>query len=280
MGEFKYNKEYVLDGSPLDYRDMDIIWTPAHYTPGVASSTLPFIYLIEYEQNRNQTVNQIKEVFSRIAGGDDILDPYNGLYSGMPTGNQYVLPYFSEDHHSISQTWGDADGLLNLFKDAVAAAKALGKLFSPNTTITMPKSWTGKGDGSVTTQFTLFNTCHLDLDPIKRNKRFIDVLIYRNLHAQSTALTSYPPSLYEVFIPGVKYIPVGVITALEVKNLGTLTKYDKYGIIPDAWSVSITISELIPESRNLYHEVVKSGGASTIGGSRVITSSINAITQG
>lgn len=277
----------------IDYRRGDVVWTTNQYDNSEGSEaiqSLPYIHLIEYEQQWAQTLAQITEFFKRAftgegTGGSNSLDAYSGMYFGTETKNQYILPFFSEHHHKISQSWNMRKGVADKVK-ATSWLEIASKHSFPGTGIVYPKSYEGGVEETVVINFELYNTLSRDADgrDVETNWKFINQLIFRNLHAQDNFITQTPPCLYEALIPGIKYIPVCVVSGLEITNIGSLNPVKSLGfswgqnqdwLIPDGWRVSISLQEIIKESRNTFVRGIQSsdGGVGLNG----ISSRIKAI---
>ena len=74
------------------------------------------------------------------------------------------------------------------------------------------------------------------------------------MHHRRNLMLSYPPCIYEVEIPGVRHCPAAFISNFKVKDMGH-KRYIDGTQYPDAYRVSISINEMLPESRNIYKGV-------------------------
>jgi hypothetical protein len=91
------------------------------------------------------------------------------------------------------------------------------------------------------------------------------MLIYQNRPNRKSRDLIDPPCLYEVMIPGVKFMPYAYISGLSVQFMGSRRSYylnvpslkgtsKILTIVPDAYMVNITLQGLVAESQNfLYH---------------------------
>ncbi len=256
-------------GFNFDFTSMGnngICWTTTPYT-AEALAELPGIELFGYQQQWSAAITNIQTVWKRLAatnkeGGN----PYYGLYSGTLT-TTYKLPFFSDDHHSITNTWEENQGPLgNMVKEGVDLVKTAVSIVKPAAGVLMPKSFSSPTPASYSFSFNLINTnagSGGDIaSNVGKNKRFIESIIRDSLHDQSNAAVVQPPLIYEVYIPGIRWSPASVITGLTVKNKGTMNNnmrnlfadptLPSYYIYPDAWEVTITINELIAETKMLY----------------------------
>lgn len=249
----------------IDFREKDIIWTASEFTKDeLTKSEFPYIEMTEYQMNFSATIQESIAYWTRIkesvVHGDlrQIAEPYANLYTGDQTGF-YVLPFFSDEHHEISQSWEESETFLGQYMNPIkeGIAKYSGLVVPAAGSIT-PKSYTGSAENNVSFSFFLINTGPNSITDIKKNQAFLDQFILKNLHNQNNALIVTPPSIYKVNIPGVRYMPVCVVSSLGVKNIGTLNIMNNR-IIPDIWQVTVRLKELVFESRNLYEQAMLHG---------------------
>jgi hypothetical protein len=254
-----------------DFVNRDICWTNTPYTPNVLQG-LPSIEMIGYEQQWSTAITNINNWASRIATGT-WSNPYIGLYAGLYV-RTYRLPFFNEFHHNITQSWEPNNGPIGDFVQAgVKIAETAAKALLPAAGILYPQSYAGSSSTEYPFTFYLINTNAGNGDNgdiianIRKNKDFLETFIKDNLHAQNNALSVIPPLIYEVYIPGVHWSPASVVARLTVNNKGTLNKYviDNLNyIVPDAWEVTVTIKDLINESKSLWADATLDGGWSKI----------------
>ena len=225
-------------------------------------SDVPLIRLIEYEQDVSTLYAQLAYWINNIktteSAGNGTISPYENLYHAIPTGTEYILPYFEPYDHNINQKWGQVKGIQDfsvvekLLRLAGAAAQAL--KMAPGTSVNQPRVWSGSDPVTYSVTFKLFNT---DGEAeIERNLGLKQRLQFSTLHDQRSAILASPPALFEVEIPGIRYCPAAVISQLAVTNLGQMNRWNigKNGSnIPDAYEITLTIAELITESRQILN---------------------------
>ena len=235
-------------------------WTASDYT-AAAFENMPFIYMWEYQQEYSQILQAIGnwiELSKQMEEGYIMSNPYAGLYSGTKK-NEYRLPFFTDYNHNINQSWQENQGPLGgSLRQVGDFIEKVAKVFKPTAGILYPKSWAGSNEGTYSFSFDLINT--IDPRDITKNRNFLNAIIGQNLHEQVNAVCMLPPCLYEIQIPGVRYSPACVISALTISNKGTLTRPDGGMIVPDAWGVTIQITELINESRNIFESMLSQTG--------------------
>lgn len=228
---------------------------------------IPYITLTEYEQDLANMYAQLNYFYTQgsktfeagkfltLAGTTE--NPYDKLYSAKPTGTMFKLPYFEGYDHNISQTWADNQGLLK-YKAVetlvgIVQNLALATQTAPGVNLNKPKIWSGGGNMvSYPIKFTLFNTAGTKTDDqiVKRNQELKRRLQMSTLHDQRTSILTSPPALFEVNIPGIRRCPVAVISNLTISNVGQMNIIGT-DIIPDAYEFTITIQELVTESRQI-----------------------------
>lgn len=260
----------------IDFRTKgagSIRWTASDFDESIALAEFPYIELIEYEQEFSSLLANINYWEQRISGRTN--DAYRGLYLGSPTGNTYILPFFMDTHHQIGQSWQENSAPLGPWVRGIAdAVENVAKTFFPTAGIIYPKAYAGANQYAYDINFSLLNT--IDEVGLFYNKFFLELFISQNLHVQHNALTITPPCLYEVYIPGVRWSPVAVVSNLTVTNIGTLNRIPNVGggnyIVPDAWNIQIQIQELINESRDIYLDAIVGRGSGADMSIRVIES--------
>jgi len=239
------------------------VWTANDFDPFIAHNEFPYIQMIEYEQDFSTLLGNLNFWRRKI---DDPKDAYRGLYLGSPTGNVYYLPFFMESHHQIGQLWQENRAPLGPAMAAVQnAVENVAKAYFPSAGIVYPRSYAGSNEYAYDVRFHLLNT--IKEEGMASNKFFLETLIQQNLHVQHNVLTITPPCLYEVYIPGIRWSPVAVVSNLTITNKGVLNRLPEAGytnyIVPDAWEVHMQIRELINESRDIYLDAIQ--GAEGIG---------------
>ena len=237
-----------------------------------------------YKESVGTSKGDIKSKNTNSQEKDTLYNPYKGLYALEDTGWQYVFPYFTQTNRDISQSWGEAGKdsfLANRIGDiigageevveninlgaAVASTLSQGNVSAPIITyIEKPKQYSyGGNTPQYTFTFHLFNT--YKYEDIVKNWELCFLLIYQNLPNRRTKAIIDPPALYEVIIPGVKNSPLSYISGLRIDFVGSTRLMDlEVGsdgkkiktIVPDAYKITINITDLFPESKNFLEGVV------------------------
>ena len=202
---------------------------------------------------------------------DNRKNAYVDTYTGISTGNVYTLPFFSTYNHSMSVNWDAQDGALSkLLGEDLTQGLAMGGSIVSNAYIGVTKrqQFKGVGDISFETSFQLFNTLSRESDPKKtilKNYKLIYALLFNNMVDKLTMSTFRPPVIYSMTIPGVRVSPAVYISNMIVENIGQVNKVslkingnDIDVNVPDAWNVQLVITEMMPESRNIFNGVIDS----------------------
>ena len=113
-----------------------------------------------------------------------------------------------------------------------------------------PRIFTSHSERTITISFPLFNTVE-EGDWVK-NRELIYLLMEQNLYNKRDYTTGLPPVFYDVYIPGQYYCFASCITQINVENLGnTRLLYNEF-IVPDAYQVTLTLSEMTMPSKNQF----------------------------
>lgn len=267
----------------------DFMWTLA---PVEARDDTPYIVLKEYEYNEGTlkraamrygkgVTNAVRATFG---GQDDMLEPYQNLFpKDKPTGFIYYFPYFSDINFQVTTSeWaaldqlegmgGAAKGLVGAFfgdKAAEQSAKyakgiqqALGTGLAtlggyPKVGATdRPKMWESHSPRSINIKFTLFNT--YSPDDWMQNRDLCTLLVNQNLYNKRDLITSLPPVFYEILVPGQHYSYASCMTDITIGNRGNMRRMkseDNTCIVPDAYDVSMTLTDMVMPSKNLFQQI-------------------------
>ena len=218
----------------------------------------------------------------------DPMNPYGILYTTLNTGFKYTFPFMENNYLSHLNSFGDASmeyssggfqegvALLTSGLNKAMSSLNLDKAISPGRMIEQPKAFTFTGrEKSYTVKFPLFNT--LSYADIVRNWQFLFLLSYQNTPNRINRDMIDPPCIYESIIPGVWYSKYSAITDMTVdfvgarREMGVEIKHiDVYSggdptqakskevitVIPDAYQVSITVTELFAETQNFKYRML------------------------
>jgi hypothetical protein len=215
---------------------------------------------------------------------DSWLAPYKGLYFTQPTGWIFYLPFFSNKYQATTNAWNDNSGdsgsgklLRGITNLDTELPRLLGDLESTGTGnfgTYQEKSkffqYSKDGD-SISVSFPLINAGSATYDDVLKNWQFIYLLLYNNRPERVNRNLLTPPPIYEVEIPGVRYMPLTYMSNIDIAYVGARrtmkisipsqnsvsgTNYNTFStIIPEAYQVSITLTSLVSESKNFMYAV-------------------------
>jgi hypothetical protein len=197
-------------------------------------------------------------------------DPYEGIYDSTLTNFEYILPFFSEDAFQKTSMYrdtysgdmpGDSSGiretLENINIDTATRSQGVRALVEPGLYIEKPRFYDfGQNRESISFSFPLLNT--QSIEQIQQNYQFLFLLLFQNSMYRKDRAAFIPPCIYEVLIPGVRYMKHAVVSNLKVDFLGTRRMVKiRVPNIDDAATVGQTIdtSVIVPEVYNITIEL-------------------------
>lgn len=296
-GSLAKRMEGDINGTGIDVVS-DFPWT---LSPKEARSEVPYIRLIEFKCNESQINRQVAfyaslgaGIAEGVTGGKSgVLDVYKQVFSHEdPTNFSYKLPYFNESNFELSTpNWNKIDGAGEQVKDLISGGVGLlgGKeagdlarqgmnLVQAGATALMqqqypvvgildrPRIFASHDERQITISFPLYNT--FNEGDWSTNYAFLYQLMSQNLFNKRDYITGVAPVFYSVHIPGQYYCWASAMTNISVKNLGNIRMIGQ-SVVPDAYQVTLTLSEMIMPSKNQF-EAVATGEA----GQLVTTSTI------
>jgi hypothetical protein len=236
---------------------------------------------VEFFSGRN-----VNDFFSQTAAsslGSNVLEPYEGLYLTEDTKFSYRMPYFQNIQNAVTNSFNNDDqilskksfGLNKFISGAADIAESLAYSLAATINITEPGiyiekpqfySFGASGD-QLNFSFPLINTGWATFEDVQRNWQLIFMLIYQNRPNRKSRDLIDPPCLYEVSIPGIKYMPFAYIQTLSVEFMGARRSYKInvpslngfariQTIIPDAYIVTISLRGLVSESQNFLYSML------------------------
>lgn len=216
----------------------------------------------------------INQILSKDIEGlnSNLLKSYEGLYITEDTKFRYYLPYFTDQLNVINNSFTENDATFrpdtNMGKgveEIRGAAEALARFANfaePGIYIERPKFFSFNGSGDrITVEFPLLNTGWSTYEDVKRNWQLVFMLTYQNRPNRRSRELIDPACIYEVSIPGVKYLPFAYMSDISIDFLGSRRTMELEvptsngtstinAIIPDAYKISLTLTGLVSESQN------------------------------
>jgi hypothetical protein len=277
LQEYRINKSPLLAQLAYNVKAaVENIGAGIQATTGVVEGVLKSLG----EQGANlgkEIEGAIQEIEVRTGAMEDqkllsssILSPFAGLYYLKKTNFTYKLPYFSNKMTERNNSWqlgypaggsSDITDAVNAGNDFVAAHGAgvplLGAFAEPGIYIERAKYFQPTvGQDPITVKFPLLNT--LAPESIQKNYNLIWLLLFQNSSIRRNKTDVFPPCVYRVLIPGVRFILyaslevtveyVGTRRRLPVAHPATGETIDT--IIPEAYNVGLTIESLTTECGN------------------------------
>jgi len=233
----------------------------------LALEEVPRIIITEYQQNLSsiaQGVDYWANQGKTFTTTGKTADPYAGLYTvnQAELGNTYTFPFYEIYHHSVQQSWGENKGGIPFLGKVKEFAQSAARAVFPSAGIETAKTFEGTGPVSYSFTFHLFNTVDPSTD-IQKNKDLIRMLINNNLADKVDFLVIRPPAICEVEIPGMRGKTVGVMSNIAINKMGQIN-YMNGENIPDAYAITISIQELLTESRQIWGDQLKNSKVFTM----------------
>lgn len=224
--------------------------------------------------------------YAASSKGAGVLGPYEQLYYTKDTGFVYSLPYMERQFKSTSNSFGDSSGtgvkdmLMQMGVKGTQALSEISQGFNiadPGTYVEQPKLYNfgGRETKSYTMSFPLINTN--SFNDVIRNWQFIFLMIYQNTPNRLTRDLIDPPCIYEANLDGTWYSKYAYIRSISVDFVGATRRmslpiptevtsdgtgdknrgsFEVQTIIPDVYTVNLTVEEIFPETQNfIYHSV-------------------------
>tara|TARA_R110000824_G_scaffold245720_9_gene434864 strand:+ start:993 stop:2315 length:1323 start_codon:yes stop_codon:yes gene_type:complete len=228
---------------------------------------------------------------SSVAPGDTLF-PYDNMYTTKPTGFRYIMPYFTQNWKTLSNAFGSdagetgsglGSGVIGMGKQVSEIVSNIGKagglnFLSPGQYVEQSKFYGFPGrEKTYTFGFPIANTRPYAgmtaEETISRNWQLLYLLVYQNTPNRLTRDLILPPCIYEAHVPGCWYAKYAYISSLTIDFLGTrrnmtisIPEYTDHesrdniripSIIPDVYQVTISVTELVGESQNMLHHMMK-----------------------
>ena len=201
-----------------------------------------------------------------------ISEPYGNLYQVEPggTGFVYELPWLlsnGSNIRTVTNTWspvgsnGSSDQSTSSTSNFSKAVATLGGLalgaITPGVGTEQIQKFDSTSPYSLTIKFPLYNT--FSIKDTQDNFHFVNLITYQNLKNRTSLATYVPPSVYEVesdALGGV-YMPLAIVSELKIDSIGTTRRMKEIIqgqslLIPEAYMISITLKELLPQSANIF----------------------------
>ena len=212
------------------------------------------------------------------------IDSFVQLYNSKPTGFCYNLPWLlkhGDGIRSIENQWTSAGTIMDMLPSTTTSSKAgaisnmigagvgaaIGAM-TPGFGFEDTKQYSSTSQQSLTITFPLYNT--LDLEMTFNHFSFINLFTFQNLKTRTSLMSYIPPKLYQVdaYSIGGIYMAAAYVSNFKVDSIGTtrrMKEWSSFGakeiLIPEAYRVTITFTDLLSQSSNVF--------AGTLGGTKI-----------
>lgn len=197
------------------------------------------------------------------------LKPFQGLYYLKKTNFKYKLPYFSKKMTERTGNWQgnlpEKSKIIDLIKGGLefvaqvgAGTPLLGAYAEPGLYIERGKYFhPTPGQDEISVKFPLLNT--LNPESIQKNFNLIWLLCFQNSSFRRNKTDVFPPCIYRVLIPGIRFMLYAFISNITIEYVGTRRRmpvvHPATGetidtAIPEAYNVELTITSLTTECGN------------------------------
>lgn len=270
-----------------------------HWKNSGSTDEVPYIIAVEKELQYGMWAQNISRIFTF---GENLIDgeaqdPYQQLYAAKTTGFNYAFPWLlkgGDQIRSVNNSWGEvSNGIPQLLSklggkgngvmDVLGgiAGGAVGAV-APGVGFEKVQEYKDTTQQELTIEFPLYNTA--SIENAFDNYAFVSLFTFQNLKTRTSFMTYIPPKIYTLDSQnlGGIYWPLAYVSNLKIDSIGTtrnLSEFSKYNggdnpniLIPEAYRVSITFKELLPQSSNIF--------AGSIGGQKVqVTNLLEFINQ-
>lgn len=250
---------------------------PSSITSVISNAAEKFYEVIGYiEDTKNKVESKVGLKSDIQLSKQTYLASYDNLYNCDYTGWNFKLPYFenaplitpqnvfaSGSHKTGAGYLADgADFLNNIIGGVESTASQI--TGNEERSTETPKSYSMSTDGTqFSFKFPLINTG--DEYQAASNYQLVQLLKYQSRPYRTSRNLIVPINIYEVFIPGMRYIPYAFIRNVNIEFQGVRMPLnmqimfedkptDITAIIPEAYMVTIELQSLTNETGNFMIE--------------------------
>lgn len=154
------------------------------------------------------------------------------------------------DNVNNAVTQAKAGNYMEAFQTVVKGIKGGG---DPGSYVETPMFYQfEKSDGPLNVSFVLANT--INADSVSKNKALIDKLTRINRPLRKNSIAVDPPRIYQVKVPGHRFIKWAYCEQFSVKLLGTRREINNV-IVPEAYQIDMSFKSLTLEHAGFMDEV-------------------------
>jgi len=248
---------------------MDYDWTSIP-KGSVLRKNAPRVRVTPFKINSSTSLNRITSYTEALVATDaDAF--YDNLYKDVVKEDPFVFPYLGDSVRQFSNEYGDTfqsaflgsvDSALNAAAKFGGAAREVvsgvianlkGETESnPGSYIETPKLYEySQNDSGLDVSFVLSNTVNFDDG---KNAKLVNLLTSINRPLRKNSIIMEPPRIYEVKLPGIRFIKWAYCSSFSVQLLGAKQMYGSE-IIPEGYLINMTFTSLTTEVSNFMEKV-------------------------
>lgn len=245
-------------------------------------------------------LKQTDNIFGKGGANASTVDSFIQLYAAENTGFYYNFPWLvknGDSLRSIENSWVTTQGVGNLMTmgskggdggvaDAIGGAIGAGAAIALGTQTAgfgfeETKQYDVTSPQTLTISFPLFNT--IDIESAFNHFSFVNLFTFQCLKTRTSLMSYIPPKIYEVdgvSIGGV-YMAAAVVSNFRVESIGTtrsMSEFSGFGaknvIIPEAYKITITFTDLLSQSSNVFAGALGGTKISVTDGGDVFTAGV------
>jgi hypothetical protein len=256
----------------------------------VLRSNAPRVRVQSFKINSSESINRIKSYLNSVTS----VNPdefYNKLYGNISDPDDtFIFPFLGDAVRSFSNEYGDTfqsaflGSVDSAFGEAaklfgeiktynvsenigelannIAKADSLGSFVdtatknmstAPGSYVETPKLYQySQNDAGLEVSFVLSNT--LNADGVQKNINLVNKLTRINRPFRRNGLVMEPPRIYEIRIPGIRYIKWASCSSFSVQLLGARQMHGNE-LIPEGYLISMTFTSLTTEVSNFMDKI-------------------------
>lgn len=260
------------------------VFNSMRWKNGGSNEEIPAVWVTERELRYGVWTANLLQFLSQLqnlANGQNV-DTYLNLYAAEKTGFEYNFPLLisnGDNIRTVRNQWVPATGIAKLLETKAGTSGGVSDLVGAGLGFVTGAVTPGFGyeetyqysktdNASLQVTFPLYNT--FDLKSAFDHYSFVQLITFQNLKTRTSMLTFIPPKIYTVdtVALGGIYMAAAYISELKIDSIGTTRRMsDFFGfgskelLIPEAYKVSITFTDLVSQSSNIF--------AGTMGGTKI-----------
>jgi hypothetical protein len=230
----------------------------------------PRVRVTPFKINASTSLSRIIN-YSQALVATDVNVFYDNLYKNVVKEDRFLFPYLGDSVRQFSNEYGDTfqsaflgsvDQVLmgasqfggaarEVISEAIASMKGEAES-NPGSYIETPKLYQySQNDSGLDVSFALSNTLNSDN---AKNAKIVKALTIMNRPLRKNSIIMEPPRIYEVKLPGIRFIKWAYCSSFSVQLLGAKQMYEGE-IIPEGYLINMTFTSLTTEVSNFMEKV-------------------------